>query len=83
MQALKASSVFASSHTITALFPPNSSNALPNLEWTFSLTIFPTFVLPVNEIKGNLWSLTSDSPISTPPVTNPRIEAQLWAYKTY
>jgi len=63
-------STFASSHIITALLPPNSSNVLPNLLCTLEFTILPTFVLPVKETRGILSSFSKDSPISTPPHTS-------------
>ena len=53
----------ASGVIIIALFPPNSSNVLPNLEPTFSATFFPILVEPVAETKGILVSEDNSSPI--------------------
>ena len=48
--------------TMIALFPPNSSNDLPNLPATAVPTIFPIRVLPVADISGMRWSCVMNSP---------------------
>lgn len=63
---LSASSRFASSITITALFPPSSSMVLPNLVCTISLMRFPIEVDPVKEMSSSLLSLIKASPTVLP-----------------
>lgn len=59
----------ASSATIIALLPPNSSRDLPNLFWTSIPTWSPTLVLPVNDTRGSRVSLAIAEPMSAPPQT--------------
>ena len=61
----------ASFEMIIALFPPNSSKALPNLAPTVAPTAFPILVEPVADTNEILVSAAIHSPTSLPPEINP------------
>ena len=45
---------------MSALFPPSSRSDFPNLSCTLRATRFPTFVLPVKEMRGRLGKKTEE-----------------------